>query len=579
MVCLVTTSIESTFCLNSDILFLGKWCLRYSNASNSSLKNSRLVKNNINDEEERKTSLFHAIEIKKKLIKKVTFFLNDYHKINLGEREWNIILGHWLQKYVDTLYNRFDTISKLLEDYNFDYTIVLSKKKFNFFVDNSADFTNATNDEFWNHFLFYEILHYNNFNKIEFLESGEEFRHKNIVHPKRKIRSVTKSIFSNVSLFFAKRNKIFISNTYLPIKYEYLLNLSFLQVFGYFLTPPIIYKKNIDYQSRSISLSNGNNKNVEEFIFKNILQFIPKTFLEDFDLNFKLASKLFWPKNPKTIFISNNFDTNDIFKFYIVNKIIKCNTRYVVGQHGAHYGTTLQYEYYPEYESADNFITWGWKNRESDIIGFNLKTVGFFNSYKKKSQTKYLILSMPILHRNVLWDVFEFQDRYQEDQFKFISNLINGIRADLEIKLHPEHTKKIWYEKERFLDFDNLLKFDLENNCVLQKFLESKIVIHTYDSTGILECLAMNVPMIAFWTQDIYLLNEEAKLAYDMMIQAKVFFKEPTEASFFLNTIKDNEFEWWNSLTVQKARLLFCDQYCKIENNPIFSLKSKLNFE
>lgn len=581
MVCLVTTSVESTFSSKDQMLFLGKWCLKYDNELNNSSfkKKNTVVKNNLNDEIYRKESFFNSVEIKARILKKLVVFLNNYHNLNLNEREWNIILGHWLQKYVDTIYNRFDSIIKLIEQYKFDYTIVLSQNKFDFFVENSADFTNATNNEYWNHFLYYEILKYNNIQKFKFIDSEEVFSTCEKSSSTIKIRLIIKKFLTKFSFLFTRRNKLFISNSYLPFKYEVLLNFSFHQLFGYFLTPSIKKSGKVDYQIRLISLASDNTKGVEGFIFQNVLRFIPKTFLEDFVLNFKLSNNFIWPTKPKIIFISNNFDTDDLFKFYIVNKINNYNTKYVVGQHGAHYGTTLQYEYYPEYQTSDFFITWGWKNRNSDLIGFNFKTTGLFNSYKKNCQIKYLMLNMPILHQNVLWDVYEFQDRYQEDQFRFISNLDSDVKCHLEIKLHSEHTKKIWFEKERFLQFDNSLKFSSNNYSILKLFLESKIVIHTYDSTGILECLSMNVPMIAFWSQDVYLLNDKAKTMYDEMIKSRIFFNNPSDASTFLNRIKGNVFEWWTSSTVQNARLQFCDYYCKVERNPIFTLKSTLNFE
>ena len=65
---------------------------------------------------------------------------------------------------------------------------------------------------------------------------------------------------------------------------------------------------------------------------------LPTFFLEGFKKNLSLTLSINWPKKPKFIFTSNNFETDEIFKLYSAINIEK-KTKYIVGQHGNIYGT------------------------------------------------------------------------------------------------------------------------------------------------------------------------------------------------------------------------------------------------
>ena len=85
---------------------------------------------------------------------------------------------------------------------------------------------------------------------------------------------------------------------------------------------------------------------------------IPISFVEGFDEVRQNAKKIGFPKKPKTIFTSNNFDTDEEFKSWVVGQI-QNGAKYVIGQHGASYGTHVIQSTHNEEVIADRFVTWG----------------------------------------------------------------------------------------------------------------------------------------------------------------------------------------------------------------------------
>ena len=72
------------------------------------------------------------------------------------------------------------------------------------------------------------------------------------------------------------------------------------------------------------------------------------------------VKKSIWPQNPRVVVTANAFDTNEYFKFWLVNKIKKI--KYYTIQHGANYGVS-KHDINPSIEelTSDKFITWDLK--------------------------------------------------------------------------------------------------------------------------------------------------------------------------------------------------------------------------
>ena len=144
------------------------------------------------------------------------------------------------------------------------------------------------------------------------------------------------------------------------------------------------------------------------------------------------------------------------------------------------------------------------------------------------------------------------------------------------IRLHPTFSQFNWGEESRWKDFDCSLKINTTNVHIRDLIAQSRLVIHSYDSTGILETLSQNIPTLAFWQNDLQHIRESAKPYYQLLIDAEIIHFTPESIAQKVNEIWDDVDSWWKQKNVQDSRRQFCKRYAKKSQNPIHELKTIL---
>ena len=82
----------------------------------------------------------------------------------------------------------------------------------------------------------------------------------------------------------------------------------------------------------------------------------------------------------------------------------------------------------------------------------------------------------------------------------------------------------------------------------LDKLIEkSRLCIFTYDSTGILENLSLNIPTLAIWNNFDNHLNDEFREKYLLLKKGKIFFEDIDELVSHINKHWENISSWWFS--------------------------------
>ena len=94
----------------------------------------------------------------------------------------------------------------------------------------------------------------------------------------------------------------------------------------------------------------GDEKNVRNFVRKNLVKFLPICFVENFKEIFNNCEKEF-PKNPKFIMTAFSWEYDVNFKFYAAKKVNE-NIPYFLFQHGNTYFTDDFVFNRPEYENG-----------------------------------------------------------------------------------------------------------------------------------------------------------------------------------------------------------------------------------
>ena len=94
-------------------------------------------------------------------------------------------------------------------------------------------------------------------------------------------------------------------------------------------------------------------------------------------------------------------------------------------------------------------------------------------------------------------------------------------------------------------------------------------MVHSYDSTGILEGLTQNTPTLAFWQNGFEHLRDSAKPWYQLLVDAGIVHFAPESVARTANAIWDDLPAWWHSAEVQTAREAFCGRYAVSSNQPV----------
>jgi putative transferase (TIGR04331 family) len=100
----------------------------------------------------------------------------------------------------------------------------------------------------------------------------------------------------------------------------------------------------------------------------------------------------------------------------------------------------------------------------------------------------------------------------------------------------------------------------------------SRLIVHSYDSTGILETLALNIPTLCFWTGGTSHLRASAVPFYELLADAGILHATADSAARKVAHVWSDVRSWWRGAAVQSARLGFCHEYARTIDAPIAKL-------
>ena len=572
---LITTADESTWKFDRPVLFLGEWCRLYDRKHIWKEMDAIVAGPYRLEPKQQQEDIAYIYKLYMQLLNELTVGLNEYHNTHHKQRYWNILLGHWLQRYIFTIHDRYYTLLQTLEDYRVERTFVLNIPNFSLATHDSSSAKWVWNNEIWNHVLCSRILAF--LGGVEFDKDIHAF--EDVLGFQREHKStlgrlhVLKKILSKIK----RQDDAFIINSYLPQWEEVKLQLALGQFPQKWSSPPLTASSfDKDIRKRFIVSSDGY-VGFERFLRLQLSEMIPICYLEGYNQLCQQIKTLPWPISPKFIFTSNNFDTDDIFKAWAGEKIEQ-GCPYFIGQHGANYGTFYPSINFPELVTCDKFFTWGWThNIKKNISAYNFRIT---NQKQKTSKNGGLLLiELPFLDRIGLADLkmpyADFQ-KYQEDQFSFVDALPEYIQKNITVRLHREWQIQSWSDKQRWNDRMPTIKIEIGLERIKVLIAKSRLVVYSYDSTGMLENLALNVPTICFWYYGLNHLSQEAKPYYELLRNAGILADTPERAAEIIALHWDNIDEWWNSALVQDARSLFCGEYSRTVKYPIKHLTQLL---
>ena len=583
---LITTSDERTWKFDRPVIFLGEWCLIYDRKHVWEKMDAIVAEPYGLGQAQKDKDFAQSMSLRKRLFPDFCSILNHYHGTKHNERFWQIITGFWFSRFVDVILNRYKTLENCLNKYQISGTTIFDNNHYSLVTTDSIKAVWSFEDDRWNNALNTRLLEFFNLNNflIETVSDsdivgfyGKTLHQENPT--KRRLLIKTWELATHVSSKFVRRNDAFIVASFLSRKKEIKLQIAL----GQF---PQLWRR-VELKIASSSSDRVLRKTLAQQMAKDtddklevitrsmLFEMLPVCYLEGYNELNEWIARQPWPKNPKFIYTCNNFDRDEVFTLWTANKIEK-GVKYVTGQHGNNYGTSRYMNPSVEEATSDRFLTWGWTdNLPQHTPAFILRIEGKDRpGYNRKGGL--LLIEVCFGHRFTTWDVSsEFAD-YFKDQQEFVTALSHDARKHLTIRLHREFRNFPWNELARWKSFDSFLKIDIGGKGITKLIKQSRLVVFSYDSTGLFENLALNIPSIAFWQYGFDHLRDNAKPYYQLLVDAGIVHLSAESAAQKINEIWDDVEGWWARTTVQDTRKLFCEQYARVSYNLVPDLKKKL---
>jgi putative transferase (TIGR04331 family) len=512
------------------------------------------------------------LRIEEDLLPTAFDLLSKHHNKENNHRYWKIIVGHWARRFASICINRTKTINQAIDLYDITAAITATGDYYKLATLDSYSAIWAANDERWNFWLMSKIIEIIDMDNIRLIktkdaEGSDHFQYNRKAQgTKGLIRKIVHQ-YNTIAARLSTDEDCLIMNTYLPKREEIKLLLKLRQIPKIQKSESITYCFKYEMEQRKTLATelktNISHLNICEKVYCDLFfACLPTCYLENINVIEREASKLKWPKNPKVIFTSNNYDTDEVFKKWTAEKI-KGGTKYIIGQHGNNYGT---HRYYTnpalEENFADAFVTWGkWGERKpKHKTGFLLKNEGR-KICKPSEDGDVLLVQCPCPHRIDTHDSGKLYRKYQNNQIEFVENLNKTVLKKLIVREHSGSNNQKRFKETNWDRLMKNLSVDNGKRSILKSMRGCRIVVHTYDSTGILEALNFNYPVIGFWEGGFDHIRDEAIKDYNELKKAGIIYFSAKDAARQLNMIWENVGKWWMSEEVQRARRAFCDKY------------------
>jgi putative transferase (TIGR04331 family) len=445
----------------------------------------------------------------------------------------------------------------------------------------TEEFLEIFKNDYWNQFIVQGIS--KNFNQVFYIKSKNKLNKKDI-SIKKKNQIKFKSIFINqikklLNIINKEKYKYFIYKTYLGMTREFLLCLKLGQI-PFFDDVKLNNKKGVlNKKLRESLIKKIKTKGkFENYLSKIFCSQMPIVFLEKFnELETLVKNNKNLPKKPKKIFSALSLWGNSAINYYCALKKEE-NTKIIYAQHGGGYGITKTHfntDY--EIEVCDKYLSYGWSNSNKKILKFgnihNLDKKKYIFSNKKKFLTfisnkrhKY----STFINSSALWSI-DFIDTVKFYS-NFLLNLPKNIQENTLIRGMPDtDLKKLDF-------FGTLIKnFKVDNKTdIFDLYNNSKIIIHSINSTSLLETMYLNIPSIIILDKKIPFSHISKNIFLDLK-KNNIFFDDPKLASKFIEKIWENGIHtWWNSINVQKTVKKFNLNFSKRRNNVLSDLQKIL---
>lgn len=576
---LVTTALEQTWCDDEPILFLGEWCRRHSHKHRWSGMDAEVLPYHWDDRAKLFADYQYLQGFYERLLPDLAARLNEFHGVDHGLRYWRIVLGPWLGYFIQMLFDRWTNIQRAISQHELSASIVLTGREAVLVPKDMADFTRLFPGDEWNHHLYAAILQ--QFTEVNCIERawGEEDAPDTApqITWQRQAKRKLAAGYARAASVLTRDQDAFLLATYLPFRDEMKMHCRLGQM-PQLWRPVSPMQVAADASQRQWQVAGESCSEFEICTRTLIPQQLPTIYLEGYAQLVAQIADVPWPKQPKLIWTSNSFNTDDVFKAWAAEKVER-GSPLVIGQHGGNYGMG-RWSFIEEHEIAisDRYLSWGW----SELAQPKVKPVGQLKSRKplgvrhgEQAGALLVTATMPRQSYHMYSVVVSRQWLdYFDDQCVFVESLPLAIRDALTVRLYSQDYG--WDQAARWRERLPRVQLDDGRSKIDDLISRSRLYISTYNATTYLESLSMNVPTVVFWNPGRWELRESAKPYFEDLKRVGIFHETPESAARHVAAIWDNVAAWWENPVLQETVARFKSRYCSLPDDLLDQVESAL---
>ncbi len=278
--------------------------------------------------------------------------------------------------------------------------------------------------------------------------------------------------------------------------------------------------------------------------------YLPVELVEGFQHLYKSSRN----NSIKFLYSANSIHHHIPFKFLAArNPSIKLLTH----QHGGCYA--LDHSYIEEdYERrvSDIFYTWGWVEDDKTRPLPVPQRINPIPVHNRKGILLKCVNYPKQVHKFFYHHIGQQVDLLINDSITFA-----GIISDLELEISYYARDYDWNVRGRFTSSNLSIP---EKSRLTSQY---KILTYNYVATGWLESLAANIPTICFYNPTVNYFRPAAEEYITSLENVGILHSNPISAAEKVRQIYYDPESWWNSKSVQSARLDFVGLYARFSNN------------
>ena len=565
---LATTALKEFWVQSEPMVMLGEWCRRRSQDGDHDSADIPILPCPWDNRANFYAAINDADALYESALAALAGRMNKLHGTDYPLRYWRIVLGPWLQHFIHVLTDRYTSLKQAVRLVP-SFTTTLLAEGSNLTPRDTHDFVMLCTEDRYNLQLYSELLrlmgHVAPERDLPAPASNVQRRRRMASHLRLSGDSVLRFLWSSVGRLRGGPQSA-LAEMYMSWPDEWRL------IWDVGLAAQLVRLPDFDPPSQpqfdgrrmelgALDLGSGE---LGKMAGRLLPRHLPTIYLEGFASLRERVLRVS-PTQFRAVASLVGWTSIEPFKLFAAEAAMN-GARIICAQHGGCYGVA-RYSLSENHEQAiaDRYLVWGWAG-ESDARKVNVPSPKISAVVNRAASTTGVdSLFVGTEHPRF---VFRFHsapvagqcEDYFEWQLRFYRALPVELRSH--VLYRPPAT-----------DFGQRFRTLLPRLCpgvrldpmrnFRRRLLQARVVVVDNNATTLLEALAADVPVIAFWRDDRWEIRQEALADFEELRRVGVLHGTPESAAGLLGAVVANPRGWWHRPDVRAVRAAFVDRYAR----------------